>query len=63
MNKELKGYCKEEGIVMETSVPYTPEQNGVVERMNRTIKEKAWRLLVGMRCRRGNVGKCCGFHC
>jgi hypothetical protein len=32
-------YLKQEGIVHETNAPYTPEQNGVSERANRTLFE------------------------
>lgn len=45
MNEELMTYCSESGIVMEPSVPYTPQQNGVAERMNRTIIERARAML------------------
>jgi 5'-3' exoribonuclease 2 len=30
-------YCRQEGIVRHHTIPYTPQQNGVVERMDRTI--------------------------
>jgi len=38
-SKELITHCKEAGIKRELIVPYNPEQNGVVERESRTIKE------------------------
>ena len=34
-------YCKKEDIVRHHTIPYTPQQNGVAERMNRTIISKA----------------------
>jgi transposase InsO family protein len=34
-------YCRMEGIVRHHTIPYTPQQNGVAERMNRTIISKA----------------------
>ena len=37
----MKNWAKEVGIVLETTVPYTPEQNGISERLNRTLNEKA----------------------
>lgn len=37
----LKAYFKQHGIQHQTTTPYTPEQNGLAERMNRTIVEKA----------------------
>lgn len=36
---------KHEGIARQTSTPYTPQQNGVVERANRTIVEMARSML------------------
>ena len=38
---EFKDYMKENGIRHELTTPKTPEQNGVSERMNRTIVETA----------------------
>ena len=32
------------GIKISTSVPYTPQQNGRAERINRTIMEKPFRF-------------------
>ena len=29
-SKQFKNYCKSEGIVRHYTVPYTPQQNGVV---------------------------------
>ena len=45
VNATLTEFCRANGIVMQTSVPYTPQQNGTAERMNRTIVEKAKCLL------------------
>ncbi|GKA08946.1 retrovirus-related pol polyprotein from transposon TNT 1-94 [Tanacetum coccineum] len=41
----LHAYFKEEGIEHQTSTPRTPEQNGVVERQNRTLVEAARTML------------------
>ena len=43
-NKFVK-YCKDSGIRHERTVRYTPQQNGVCERKNRTIMEMARCLL------------------
>lgn len=43
-NESVK-LCKESGINHQFTVPYTPQQNGVAERMNRTIVERAKCLL------------------
>ncbi|GJV13999.1 retrovirus-related pol polyprotein from transposon TNT 1-94 [Tanacetum coccineum] len=39
LNKTLHAFFKEEGIEHQTSTPRSPEQNGVVERRNRTLVE------------------------
>jgi transposase InsO family protein len=36
-NSQIEGFLKEEGIKHEFSSPYTPQQNGVVERKSRTL--------------------------
>ena len=38
-------YLKERGTQDERTVPYTPEQNGIAERMNRTLMEKVRSML------------------
>lgn len=40
-NAEFNNYLKKMGIVHQTTCPYTPEQNGLCERMNRTLVVKA----------------------
>ena len=36
-NTNIEAYCDEVGIKYEVSATYTPQQNGVVERKNRTL--------------------------
>jgi len=45
VNKEFDNYLCKAGIVHQKSNPYTPEQNGLAERFNRTVVEKARCLL------------------
>nr|GEZ13070.1 Gag-Pol polyprotein [Tanacetum cinerariifolium] len=45
LNKTLHAYFASEGINHQTSVARTPEQNGVVERRNRTLVEAARTML------------------
>nr|GEY13052.1 hypothetical protein [Tanacetum cinerariifolium] len=45
LNKTLHAYFASEGILHQTSVARTPEQNGVVERQNRTLVEVARTML------------------
>jgi transposase InsO family protein len=39
VNNKFTSYYIAQGIQMQHIVPYTPHQNGVVERKNRTLKE------------------------
>eukprot|EP00253_Pinus_taeda_P017242 PITA_17242 len=48
-SKEFDKYCSEHGIRRQKTVPRTPQENGVSERMNRTIMERA-------RCMRLHAG-------
>jgi hypothetical protein len=41
VNNNFTSYCTTQGIQMQHTVPYTPQQNGVAERKNRTLKEMA----------------------
>nr|GEZ09130.1 retrovirus-related Pol polyprotein from transposon TNT 1-94 [Tanacetum cinerariifolium] len=45
LNQTLHAYFAAEGILHQTSVARTPEQNGVVERWNRTLVEAAQTML------------------
>ncbi|CAH2109107.1 unnamed protein product [Euphydryas editha] len=40
-NTPFKTFLSKSGIVHQTSTPYTPQHNGLAERMNRTLVEKA----------------------
>jgi transposase InsO family protein len=44
-NSQIEGFLEEEGIKHEFSSPYTPQQNGVVERKNRTLLDLARTML------------------
>jgi transposase InsO family protein len=44
-NLQVEEYLEEEGIKHEFSAPYTPQQNGVVERKNRTLIDVARTML------------------
>ena len=41
LSQEFESYLKSKGIHHELTVPHSPEQNGVAERMNRTLMESA----------------------
>ena len=44
---DFQNFCESEGIRMEHSVPYTPQQNAVAKRKNRSLKEMETCLLHG----------------
>jgi transposase InsO family protein len=44
-NSQIEGFLEEEGIKHEFSSPYTPQQNNVVERKNRTNMDMARTML------------------
>jgi transposase InsO family protein len=44
-NSQIEGFLEEVGIKHEFSSPYTPQQNGVVERKNRTLLDMARTML------------------
>jgi transposase InsO family protein len=46
---EFEELCKKCGIERKKNTPYTPQQNGVIERMNKTLMEKS-------RCKLSGVG-------
>ena len=44
-SKEFRLYCEEQGIICHLTAVYTPQQNGVVERLNRILLECVWSML------------------
>ena len=38
-SNSFRDFLKENGVLQQSSIPYTPQQNGVAERMNRTLQE------------------------
>ena len=46
VSTKFEDYLKSEGIRHECTVPKTPEQNGVAERMNRTLVETMHSMLI-----------------
>jgi hypothetical protein len=44
-NSQIEGFLEDEGIKHEFSSPYSPQQNGVVERKNRTLLDMARTML------------------
>lgn len=48
MSQEFDSFCNTHGINIHTTTPYSPQQNGVVERRNRTLMEMTRSLLKHM---------------
>jgi hypothetical protein len=47
VNRDLQRWCHEKGMEVQLTAPYSPSQNGVAERMNRTLVELARAMIVG----------------
>ena len=47
VSKDFDALCVKEGIVHEVVPPYTPQQNGVTERKNKTIMNMVISMLKG----------------
>jgi hypothetical protein len=45
-SKEFMDYCRSQGIKRQFSIARTPQQNGVIERKNRTVQEMARTMLM-----------------
>jgi transposase InsO family protein len=45
LNQTLSSYCKKEGIKHETTAPYSPQQNGAAERLNRVLFDRVRAML------------------
>ena len=46
LSEHFKTYCLDAGILQEKTIPETPQQNGLAERCNRTLLERARCLLI-----------------
>jgi transposase InsO family protein len=55
--REFTAYCADEGVTQHFSTPYTPQQNGVVERRNQTVVVMARALLKQRGCQRISRGR------
>jgi transposase InsO family protein len=45
VNQQMSNFLKVNGIIHQISIPYNPQQNGLSERVNRTVVEKARTML------------------
>ena len=45
---EFEEFYKKCGIAHQNTTPYTPQKNGVAERMNKTLMDKARSMLSGV---------------
>ena len=53
IDRGFSEYCATHGIRMEKTIPGTPQQNGVAERMNRTLNERARSMRLHARLPKG----------
>lgn len=45
LNRAFNPFCASNGIVHQRSAPYSPQQNGLAERMNQSLAEMARSML------------------
>ena len=45
LSKDLTDWCKDKGIILDYTTPFTPQLNGKAERLNRTLIERTRALL------------------
>lgn len=50
-------FCSQHGIIHQTTAPYTPQQNGIAERKNRTLKEMMNAMLISSEAPRNLWGE------
>ena len=43
---DLQGWCASKGIRLEYTAPHSPVQNGMAERMNRTLAKLSWAMIL-----------------
>ena len=48
-SRDFQDYCSNNGIRRHLTAPYTPQQNGVVEKRNRTLMEMTRSMLKAMK--------------
>jgi hypothetical protein len=46
LSQRLKDWAITKGITIEMTAPYSPLQNGIAERFNRTLLELAWVMII-----------------
>ena len=51
-NREFEAFCQKYGILRHKTVRFTPQQNGLAERMNRTIIDKTRCMLINSKLSR-----------
>ncbi|GJY09095.1 retrovirus-related pol polyprotein from transposon TNT 1-94, partial [Tanacetum coccineum] len=62
VNQVMSEYYEGVGIFHQTSVPRTPQQNGVVERRNRTLVEAARTMMIFSKAPMGSRAKLKGYR-
>jgi hypothetical protein len=50
INKNLISWCNQKGIDIEVTAPYSPPQNGVAERLNKTLLALSRAMLIAKNC-------------
>jgi transposase InsO family protein len=59
----FKSFCAGNGIIMEYTAPYSPAQNGIAERLNRTLLEHARTMIFAKRLPKILWAKAVAYAC
>ena len=60
---EFKAFCAAEGIRLMRTTPGKERQNGIAERMNRILNERAKSMRIHCRLPKTFLGRCCENSC
>ncbi|KAK4406656.1 Retrovirus-related Pol polyprotein from transposon TNT 1-94 [Sesamum angolense] len=61
--EQFKRICEDKGIIRHLTIPYTPQQNGVAERRNRTLLEMARSMMAQAKSSNILLGRCNFDYC
>ena len=63
LSKQFKGFYDEKGIARQLTISYTPQQNGIVEKRNRTLLDMVRSMMVQANLSIFFLGKCIVGYC
>ena len=62
VSREFDDFCSSKGMKRHKTVPANPQQNGVAERLNRTLMERVRCMLLHAGVGKNFLGRSCGYN-